>query len=80
MLVECARHADGQRALSGKHFGHLGAGADVRNEIAWSKASLVHTKLDGRDRRREAHRDVLLLIVLDEIDEHIELVARSSTR
>ena len=80
MVVERTRHAHRQRPLSGEDFGHLGAGAEVGNEVAWSKAGLLHAELDGRDRRREPHRDVLLLVVLDQIDEHIEFVARRSAR
>ena len=74
VLVEGARHGHRDRTLPREHLGDAAAAPDVGNQVARAQALLVHAELDRGDRIGIAHGEVLVLVDLDKVDEHIELL------
>ena len=72
--MECPRHRHRESAACRKAPRNLGATADERNQVSLSQACLLEPELDGGDRAWEAHRHMLLLVVLDEIRQDVELL------
>jgi hypothetical protein len=74
MLMEGASHRHRDLALAGKYLGNLRAVADERNKVSLSQACLLRSKFDGGDGAWVARRDMLRLVVLDEIGQDVELL------
>ena len=75
MFVQRTGHRHGDIALACEDVGYFLPAADQGDQVAAGQSGLVHAEFDGVDGGGHANRVVLVLVMLDEVGQHVEFIA-----